>query len=99
VEIERPAGKTRGLPRNGTIRVKDYRFGVPNLRVRRGTTVRWRFDDAELHNVTIADGPRGFSSAHLSDGRSYKKKLTAKGTYKLFCGLHPVSMTQTVKVR
>ena len=52
-----------------------------------------------LHNVTLADGPRGFSSEHLSDGRTCRKRLTVPGRYKLFCGLHPVSMTQTVRVR
>jgi len=82
-----------------TIRVKDFTFGVANAVVRAGSTLRWRFDDRELHNITLADGPRGFSSDHLSDGRTYAKRLTVPGTYKLFCGLHPVSMTQTVKVR
>ena len=60
--------------------------------------LNWRFGGDELHNVTVASGPRGFSSAHLDPGRSYRKKLTTPGTYKLFCGLHPVAMTQTVKV-
>lgn len=99
VEIERPAGRVRSLPRGGTVRVRNFRFSAPNLSVRRGAKITWRFDDPELHNITIADGPRGFSSAHLSDGRTYAKRLTTKGTYKLFCGLHPVSMTQTVKVK
>ena len=99
VTIARPPGKVRSMPRGGTIRVKDFRFSRPNVVVRPGARLRWRFDDPELHNITIADGPRGFSSPHLSDGRSYSKRLRAKGTYKLFCGLHPVSMTETVKVR
>ena len=38
-------------------------------------------------------------SDHLSDGRTYSKRLTTPGKYKLFCGLHPVSMTQTVRVK
>jgi hypothetical protein len=98
-EIVKAPGRTRRLRDNALIRVKNFRFGVGNAVVRRGSRLRWRFEDPELHNVTIADGPRGFSSAHLSGGRVYRKRLTAKGTYKLFCGLHPVSMTQTVKVR
>lgn len=99
VEIQRAPGPTRRLRSGATIRVKGFAFGVGNAIVRRGATLRWRFDDPQLHNVTLADGPRGFSSAHLSDGRTYAKRLTALGTYKLFCGLHPVSMTQTVRVR
>ena len=48
--------------------------------------------------MTVASGPRGFSSVHLDLSRSYRKRLKTPGTYKLFCGLHPVAMTQTVKV-
>ena len=99
VEIKRAPGKTKRLPDGTTIRVKNYRFGVGNAIVKRGARLSWRFEDAELHNITLADGPRGFSSEHLSGGRTYTKRLTTKGRYKLFCGLHPVSMTQTVKVR
>jgi len=65
----------------------------------RGATLRWRFPDAELHNVTLASGPRGFGSPHLNGGRSFEQRFTKPGTYKLFCGLHPVSMTGTVTVR
>lgn len=99
VEIERAPGRTKRLRSGTTIRVKDFGFGVGNAVVRAGATLRWRFDDPELHNVTLADGPRGFSSEHLSGGRTYTKRLTVPGKYKLFCGLHPVSMTQTVRVR
>ena len=99
VEIDRAPGVTRRLRDGSTIRVRDFRFGVGNAVVRRGTRLRWRFADRELHNITLADGPRGFSSPHLNDGRIYAKRLAARGTYKLFCGLHPVSMTQTVRVK
>ena len=48
--------------------------------------------------MTVASGPRGFSSVNLNGSRDFRKRLRAPGTYKLFCGLHPVSMTSTVKV-
>ena len=70
VEIKRAPGRTKRLRSGSTIRVKDFGFGVGNAIVRAGTTLKWRFDDPELHNITLADGPRGFSSDHLSDGRS-----------------------------
>jgi hypothetical protein len=66
--------------------------------VRAGSTLTWRFLGDTLHNVTLANGPRGFSSPNLSDGRTYSKRLAVAGTYRLFCGLHPVDMTATVKV-
>ena len=70
-----------------------------NVSVAAGSTLKWKFNGQLLHNVTVADGPRGFSSAHLDQGRTYKAKLSAPGTYKLFCALHPVQMTETIKVR
>jgi hypothetical protein len=68
------------------------------MSVRAGSTLTWRFLGDTLHNVTLANGPRGFSSPNLSDGRTYSKRLAVAGTYRLFCGLHPVDMTATVKV-
>jgi plastocyanin len=85
--------------RGGTVEVGDLFFKRPNISLRAGGTVTWRFDGPTLHNITLANGPRGFSSKNLSDGRIYRKKLTVPGTYQLFCGLHPVDMTATIKVK
>ncbi len=74
-------------------------FNKPNLSVPRGTKVRWTIPGNELHNVTVASGPRGFSSTNLSNNRYFEKKLVVRGTYRLFCALHPVDMTQRVVVR
>jgi plastocyanin len=86
------------LRRRRTITVGDRFFRFANVSVRRGATLRWSFVGDELHNITVANGPRGFSSRNLLKGNTYRKKLRKTGTYKLFCGLHPVSMTGTVKV-
>lgn len=59
---------------------------------------KWRFFGEELHNVTVASGPRGFSSVNLDSNRRFRAKLKTPGTYKLYCGLHPTAMTGTVKV-
>ncbi|HZI90843.1 MAG TPA: hypothetical protein VFD31_04335 [Thermoleophilaceae bacterium] len=96
-EIPRPPGRRVSLRKGSSIGVYDG-FFPSNVSLRAGSTVRWDFSGDELHNVTVANGPRGFSSKHLNSGRSYAKKLSVPGTYKLFCALHPVSMTATVKV-
>jgi plastocyanin len=98
VNIEAPPGRRVRLGRTGTIEVGDLFFRRRNVSVRAGGTLTWRFEGANLHNITLANGPRGFSSPNLSDGRTFAKKLTVPGTYQLFCGLHPVDMTATVKV-
>lgn len=104
VEIAKPPGRVTWLGRGGTIEAGDLFFrgprgGSPNVAIPTGATLRWRFDGSTLHNVTVANGPRGFSSRHLSDGRVFKERFKRPGTYKIFCALHPVSMTQVVEVR
>jgi plastocyanin len=94
--ISRPRGK---LVKGKTVVVKDLSFSKRNLLVNRGATVNWSFRDTQLHDVTVASGPRGFSSPHQGDGGRFSKKLTTPGTYRLFCSLHPVAMTQRIVVR
>jgi plastocyanin len=99
VNIAAPPGRRVSLGRGGTVEVGDLFFRRPNVSLRAGGTVTWRFRGRTLHNITLANGPRGFSSPNLSDGRQFKKKLSVPGTYQLFCGLHPVDMTATIKVK
>jgi plastocyanin len=81
-----------------SVNVRDLEFSKPNVTIRRGAKVSWNFKGPSLHDVTLASGPRGFSSHHLDRGR-YARRMTTRGTYKLFCSLHPVSMTQRIVVR
>jgi plastocyanin len=96
--ISQPPGATVGLRSGATVDVADFAFRPANVALRRGGTLRWRFFDSELHNVTLANGPRGFSSDNLDGGREFAQRFTTPGTYRLFCTLHPVAMTATVKV-
>ena len=100
VTIDGPPGRIRTVRRRGpvTVGVRDTRFSRPNLRVRRGTRIRWRFSGPGLHDVTLASGPRGFSSHHLARG-TFSRRLRRPGTYRLFCSLHPVAMTERIVVR
>jgi plastocyanin len=98
VPIGRPAGPTELLGRSAEVDVSGSSFAPANIAVRRGTVVRWRFWDGALHNVTLASGPRGFSSPNLSDGRVYERRLTRPGLYRLYCSLHATTMAATVRV-
>jgi plastocyanin len=99
VTIEKPPGPTSVFDGDAVIDVTAFAFSRPNVVVPRGATVTWRFLDPTRHDVTIADGPRGFSSDNLNNGGSFAQRLDRAGTYKLFCSLHPVQMTQVVRVR
>ena len=98
VNIAAPPGRRVALGRSGIVTVGDLFFRRPNVAMPAGGTLTWRFQGPTLHNITVANGPRGFSSPNLSAGRSFRKKLRVPGTYQLFCGIHPVDMTATVKV-
>lgn len=100
VPIKRPPGPTVFRHRGMTIPVSDFAFGVRNLSIPMGSALTWLFRDRKpVHNVTLANGPEGFGSQPLSQGARYRKRFTKPGTYRLFCSLHPVGMTQRVIVR
>jgi plastocyanin len=108
VSIKRPPGKTVALGSGSTIDVKDYFFnaqdhGSPNVAVKLGSTLNWAFGTQTIHNVTLANGPRGFSSPNLNTdpaaARTFKFKFKKRGTYRIFCALHPTQMSETVTVQ
>jgi plastocyanin len=97
--IAKPPGRLRRAHGNASVAIRRFAFSVRNLSVPKGATVRWSFRDDDLHDVTLASGPRGFSSPHHNRGASYEQTLTVPGTYRLFCSLHPVAMTERIVVR
>ena len=99
VTIDHPPGASVFLSGDPTIDVANYAFGERNVVIDRGTTLTWRFDGDVAHDVTLANGPYGFSSDNLSGSKTFSITLQRPGTYKLFCALHPVQMTQVVEVR
>ncbi|MFA9270454.1 MAG: hypothetical protein ACEQSX_06810 [Baekduiaceae bacterium] len=99
VQIDAPPGRVQAVKSGTTIGVKQFAFSRANVELPQGAKLAWKFSDKELHDVTLASGPRGFSSPHLNDGRTYARTFGTKGTYRVFCSLHPVRMTQTVRVR
>jgi plastocyanin len=99
VAIKRPPGRTRVLGRGTTIPVRSWNFAERNLSIPLGSSLTWRFLGRDVHNVTLANGPVGFASQHLNEGRRYRRKFTQPGTYRLFCSLHPIPMSQRVVVR
>ena len=88
-----------------TVSLGDNYFTPQTVTVKRGTTITWRwpgFEQAgDVHDVGLISGPKGvkkFRSEAASTDYSFKRKLTAPGTYKLGCSLHH-EMRMTVKVR
>ncbi len=58
-----------------------------------GERITWRFAGVEPHSVTVANGPRGFSSNYLGNTTgTYSFTPTVPGTYRLTCLIHPTTM-------
>ena len=82
------------------IPVGDQWFRPQKLTAKVGEKITWEFRGFEPHSVTVANGPRGFSSNYLGVTRGrYSFTPTVAGTYKLTCLIHPTTMSQTVKVK
>jgi plastocyanin len=98
--IAHPPGRTVTLASGGKIGVRSFFFTKPNVKVKRGSKVSWLFqsDGADIHNVTVANGPRGFGSPNQGKGK-FSYRFKTRGKYQIFCALHPVSMTETVTVK
>jgi plastocyanin len=98
-QLARPGGTPRALTGN-PLAVGDQFFRPARIIARRGQEVTWRFSGLEPHSVTVANGPRGFSSVYWGQQQGeYKFTPTVRGTYRLTCLVHPTTMAQTLVVR
>lgn len=98
VTIKAPPGKLKRVKSGTRINVGDRFFSRRNLKVRKGARLTWQFNGIELHNLTLANGPVGIGSDNLDVGRTFKHKFSRPGTYRFFCALHPVQMSERVVV-
>jgi hypothetical protein len=98
-QLGRPHGPFRpfdGLP----LSVGDNFFRPQRITARVGQTVTWSFDGQLPHSVTVANGPRGFSSVYWGQtSGTYSVTPQVPGTYKLTCLVHPTRMAQTLEVK
>ena len=65
------------------VAVRDNEFGPAAIEVPAGTTVTWRWDGEEEHNV-VGDG---FESPVLAKGE-FRREFAEAGTYDYRCTLH-----------
>jgi plastocyanin len=79
-----------------SVNVGDSFYGPKTLSVGRGTAVTWNWSGTLLHNVKVRKGPAAFKSRTQIHG-TYRHTFSTRGTYKLYCTLHP-NMTMTVVV-
>ncbi|MBB4663176.1 plastocyanin/azurin family copper-binding protein [Conexibacter arvalis] len=99
VTIKAPPGRRVALRNGATVDIRRFAFSRPNIALKKGARLTWRFRDrGEIHNVTLASGPIGFGSDNKDRG-SFSQRFTKRGTYRIFCALHPVAMTESIVVK
>jgi plastocyanin len=97
-QLSKPTGGIDAFE-GGPLSVGDEFFAPARIRVPLGEPVTWSFDGYQPHTVTVANGPRGFSSVYF--GRTsgeYTFTPPVKGTYRLTCLVHPTTMGQDLIV-
>ena len=97
-----PAAEAAKTPKK-TVKIGDNFFSPKKMSVKAGTLVTWKWlpDNADSHDVKLKKGPKGvkkFTSEIAATDYSYKKKLTKKGSYSLYCTLHE-DMSQKITVK
>jgi plastocyanin len=96
--IPLPRAPTGAVSTARSTSVGDYRYGAERILLRRGTTFTWRFRGSVQHDVTVVGGPEGFSAPWTLAG-TFSHRFTRRGTYRIFCSLHPARMVQQITVR
>ena len=93
----------RVLIPKGAGSITSINYNPASIRVVLGmnNTVVWTNDDPVLHTVTSTSVPIGasaFDSSTFSQGQTYQITLTAPGTYKYYCTLHPWMIAEIIVV-
>jgi hypothetical protein len=98
-QLSKPRGAFAPFDGN-PLEIGDDFFRPGKITAKAGRTITWRFGGSRPHSVTVANGPRGFSSVYWGRTRgTYSVTPHVKGTYRLVCLVHPTSMAQTLEVK
>ena len=98
-----PAARAAGAQQRRTVSVGDFYLTPRRITVSPGTRIVWRWlgDNTDMHDVTLAQGPRGvrrWQSETAATGYSYRRTLRKPGRYTVVCSLHPDTMVQRIRV-
>ena len=80
-----------------TTSLKDDYFVKGKLTVKKGTTVVWKWNTKHRHTVTEYNGRWGSTNDRKKG--TVKHKFNKKGTWTVYCLVHPVEMRQKIVVK
>jgi plastocyanin len=86
--------------RSGTVQIayRNIAIAPDTLRVKVGSTIRWKNFDTIEHNVTSQGGPQKFASKNFGEGGTFEIKALAPGVIHYLCTIHPTSMNGSIEV-
>jgi plastocyanin len=98
-----PAASGAPKPVRKVVQVGDDYFSPRKLKVRRGSTIVWRWlaVNGNTHDVKLKRGPKGVKRFHSDPAAAdfrYRRKLKVKGRYRVVCTFHE-HMSMTIIVR
>jgi plastocyanin len=96
------AGPAAAGGKRAKVTVGNNFFSPMSKTIKRGTKVRFKWTGGGApHNVTKRKGPGGKFASKTTGKRgvNYVRTFKKKGTYKLFCTIHPESMKLKLRVR
>ena len=84
-----------------TVSLGDNFFAPSAKTISAGAKVRFNWTGRRRHNVTKASGPGAFFASASTNRRgvNFAKRFNKRGTYRLYCSLHPRQMQMTLRVR
>ena len=77
------------LAQSAEIGIKDYKYDPAELKVKRGTTVKWVNNEKRTSHSILFAGSDGFESERIFPGESWQRTFDKSGTYAYSCGPHP----------
>jgi amicyanin len=90
-----PGVEPASSPTVTEVKIDNFSFNPPVLKVKAGSTVHWTNRDDLPHNVVAED--KAFRSKVMDTDEQFSFTFDKPGTYAYFCGLHP-KMKGTITV-
>jgi plastocyanin len=90
-----------GTASAATVSLGDNFFAPSSKTIGKGSKVRFNWTGRRRHNVTKASGPGVFFASKTTKRRgvNFAKRFSKRGSYLLYCSLHPSQMRLTLRVR
>lgn len=70
------------------VSIVDYQFNPSELKVSRGTTVKWVNHEKRTAHSVLFLGPDGFESERFFPGETFSRTFDQPGSYPYRCGPH-----------